>query len=99
MTLERAIHRLAIFNQIPFDAIKIDRSFIDGVVIRDGDTRIVEAIVRLASDLGKELVAEGVETLEQREWLRHMGCQYEQGFLFSRPLDVQQVEQFFQVNV
>jgi diguanylate cyclase (GGDEF)-like protein/PAS domain S-box-containing protein len=82
-------------RNIPFDAIKIDRSFIEGVIHRSGDMKIVEAIVRLARDLGKELVAEGVETEEQRQWLHDLGCEFEQGFLFSRPMEAEDVEHFF----
>jgi EAL domain-containing protein (putative c-di-GMP-specific phosphodiesterase class I) len=86
---------LSYLSQIPFDAIKIDRSFVDGLISRDGDMKIVEAIVRLASDLGKDLVAEGVETVEQRDWLQKLGCKYEQGYLFSRPVEADAVEKFF----
>ncbi len=87
---------LSYLSHIPFDAIKIDRSFIEGIIDRDGDMKIVEAIVRLARDLGKELVAEGVETVEQRDWLQRLGCGYEQGYLFSRPVEPTEIEKYFQ---
>ncbi len=87
---------LSYLSHIPFDAIKIDRSFIEGIINRDGDMKIVEAIVRLARDLGKELVAEGVETTEQRDWLQRLGCGYEQGYLFSRPVEPGEIEKIFQ---
>ena len=86
---------LSYLRQLPFDAIKIDRSFINGVAKRDGETKIVKAIIRLARDLGKELIAEGVETVEQRCRLQDMGCDYEQGFLFSKPVEAFEVERFF----
>ena len=86
---------LSYLRKLPFDAIKIDRSFINGVAKRDGETKIVKAIIRLARDLGKELIAEGVETVEQRCRLQDMGCDYEQGFLFSRPVEAIEVEKFF----
>ena len=86
---------LSYLRQLPFDAIKIDRSFINGVAKRDGETKIVKAIIRLARDLGKELIAEGVETVEQRCRLKDMGCDYEQGFLFSKPVESYEVQKFF----
>lgn len=67
---------------LPIDTLKIDRSFIEG---KKWD--ITEALILLASKLGLEVIAEGVETMEQLEVLRHLGCQQIQGHFFSRPID------------
>jgi len=71
---------------LPVDLIKIDKSFVDGL-LDDGDSRaIVTAIVELAHALGVQAVAEGVETAEQADVLRTLGCHTAQGYHFSRPL-------------
>ena len=74
---------LSYLRDFPFDILKIDRSFI-------GETRnygIVRAIVDLAHELSLDVVAEGIETKEQLEILRELGCEYGQGYFFFRPLD------------
>jgi diguanylate cyclase (GGDEF)-like protein/PAS domain S-box-containing protein len=86
---------LAYLRQMPFDAIKIDRSFIEGIMMGNGAVKIIQAIVGLAHNLGKELIAEGVETVEQRARLKELGCKYEQGFLFSKPGEASEVEKLF----
>lgn len=70
---------------LPVDVLKIDRSFVDGVVSRGEDRAIVTAIVELARSLGIDAVAEGVESAEQAELLRAMRCHVAQGFHFARP--------------
>jgi EAL domain-containing protein (putative c-di-GMP-specific phosphodiesterase class I) len=71
---------------LPVDMIKIDKSFVDGL-LDDGDSRaIITAIVELAHALGVQAVAEGVETDDQAVALRAMGCHTAQGYFFSRPL-------------
>ncbi|HEU4657126.1 MAG TPA: EAL domain-containing protein [Capillimicrobium sp.] len=71
---------------LPVDTLKIDKSFVDGIVEDAEDSAIVEGVVRLAHSLGLEVVAEGVETAAQAERLQTMACQSAQGFLFARPL-------------
>jgi diguanylate cyclase (GGDEF)-like protein/PAS domain S-box-containing protein len=71
---------------LPVDSLKIDKSFVDGIVHDAEDSAIVEGVVRLAHSLGLEAVAEGVETAEQAALLDGMACQSAQGFLFARPL-------------
>jgi EAL domain-containing protein (putative c-di-GMP-specific phosphodiesterase class I) len=76
---------LAWLSEFPIDAVKLDRSIIGGVV---GDARrstLARGFVRVFQDLGLEVVAEGVETEEQRQALLAMGCAVGQGFLFGRP--------------
>jgi diguanylate cyclase (GGDEF)-like protein/PAS domain S-box-containing protein len=78
---------LSQLHQLPFDNLKIDRSFVSRMDVRHGNPAIVRAIVDLGHHLGMRVVAEGVETEAQRRELRDMGCDYAQGYLFSPPLD------------
>jgi diguanylate cyclase (GGDEF)-like protein/PAS domain S-box-containing protein len=71
---------------LPVDSLKIDKSFVDGIVHDAEDSAIVQGVVSLARSLGLEAVAEGVETAEQAALLDGMDCQSAQGFLFARPL-------------
>jgi diguanylate cyclase (GGDEF)-like protein len=70
----------------PVDAIKVDRSFVDGLGAEDQDTAIVSAIVDIAHSLGLSAIAEGVESADQLASLRELGCTAAQGFLFSPAL-------------
>jgi diguanylate cyclase (GGDEF)-like protein len=71
---------------IPVDAIKVDRSFVDGLGAEEDDTAIVSAIVDIADSLGLGTIAEGVETPDQLEALHGLGCQGAQGYLFAEPM-------------
>ena len=73
---------LAYLNRFPFDALKIDRSFVDGLGIEQERTAIVEAIIGMARALSLEVIAEGVENEVQLAELRRLGCDYAQGYLF-----------------
>jgi len=77
---------LAYLRRFPIDAIKIDRRFVAGLGVDTDDTTIVEAIVRMASGLRLDVVAEGIETREQLLILSAMGCPGGQGYLWSRPV-------------
>ena len=77
---------LSYLHQLPIDVLKVDRSFVSGV---DGDGHhrgFVETIIGLARHLDLEVICEGVETEEQARILREMGCDFAQGFLYSRPV-------------
>jgi EAL domain-containing protein (putative c-di-GMP-specific phosphodiesterase class I) len=79
---------LSYLQQFSYDTLKIDRSFIAGLGDRDGGgSAIVQTIVALASMLRMNVVAEGVETPNQLERLRQLGCPHAQGYWFSRPVD------------
>lgn len=78
--------------QFPINVLKIDRSFVSGMGINQGNLEIIEAIVTLAHQLGMEVTAEGVETAEQLAQLRKLKCEYGQGYLFSQPLDSKAAE-------
>jgi len=77
---------LAYLKQLPVDEVKIDRSFVTDLGENDPNASLVAAVVAIAGSLGVSTVAEGVETLEQAERLRELGCDEAQGFYFSRPV-------------
>ncbi|MGO4670222.1 putative bifunctional diguanylate cyclase/phosphodiesterase [Bosea sp. 2RAB26] len=78
---------LRYLEDFPITELKIDRSFVQGLDQSRSKTIIVEAIVRLSQELGFKIVAEGIETQEERIRLRDMGCELGQGYLFGRPMD------------
>ena len=77
---------MAYLTRMDIDTLKIDRSFIHNLVTHPGDLAITEAIIVMAHKLGLTVVGEGIETEAQRELLAAAGCNYGQGFLFSRPI-------------
>jgi EAL domain-containing protein (putative c-di-GMP-specific phosphodiesterase class I) len=79
---------LSRLQDLPVNALKIDRAFIKGK-----KWEISETIISLASKLGLDVIAEGVETGEDVEWLTRIGCQQVQGFFFSRPVDCQSAQE------
>ncbi len=78
---------LSHLHQLKVDTVKIDRSFVSRIGIDEGGSEMVRAIVALAHNLSMDVVAEGVETEAQYVHLRALGCEYTQGFHFSRPVD------------
>ncbi len=85
---------LSYLKNLPIDTIKIDRSFVSDIVNDPDDAAIVDAIVAIAHSLKLNVIAEGVETVEQLDFLRQRKCQQAQGYYFARPLDTQQFEAF-----
>lgn len=83
---------LSYLTRFPIDTLKIDRSFIHSVTTDHYRAELVRAILSIARCLKQQVVAEGVETLEQAAFLEANGCQVAQGYLFSRPLPVDQLE-------
>jgi len=77
---------LAYLRRLPIDKIKIDRSFIQEVASNDSDLTIVKTMVELSHGLGKRVLAEGVETKEQLQLLRNIGCDAAQGYFISKPI-------------
>ncbi len=77
---------LAYLKRFPFDSVKIDQSFVRGIPESKDDEAIVEAIIAMAHSLQLKVVAEGVESKEQYEFLRSRGCDQIQGFFFSKPI-------------
>jgi EAL domain-containing protein (putative c-di-GMP-specific phosphodiesterase class I) len=86
---------LSYLRRLPFDTLKIDRSFISELSSGTDGLDIVKAIVEMAHSLRLEVIAEGVETDEQLCQLRELGCKYVQGFLFSRPVDTEAAEHLY----
>ncbi len=82
---------LSYLRRFPFDKIKIDRCFVDGIEQADGSSAIVQAVINIAIAQNMTTTAEGIETDPQREVLRDLGCTEMQGFLFSRPLPVEAI--------
>jgi diguanylate cyclase (GGDEF)-like protein len=78
-------------RRLPLTFVKIDRSFVDGLGSKHEDEGIVAAVVDLAANLGLRSIAEGVETKDQLDRLRELGCDQAQGFLFARPLPPENV--------
>jgi diguanylate cyclase (GGDEF)-like protein/PAS domain S-box-containing protein len=85
---------LSYLKNIPADYVKIDRSFIIGLAENPKDQAMVKAIVSLAHAMGFQTVVEGVETKEQFEFVKPLGCGYVQGFYYSKPLSVVEFRQF-----
>ena len=87
---------LSYLKRIPADVIKIDKSFVDGLNSEVDDTAIVRTIIALADTLEKQTIAEGIETREQYEGLRELGCNFAQGYWFSEPVSAEAFEKLFQ---
>ncbi len=87
---------LAYLRELPIDKIKIDRSFITEVASNDSDLTIVKSMIELSHGLGKRVLAEGVETREQLELLRNIGCDAVQGFFISRPVPESELAKYLQ---
>ncbi|MBL8690858.1 MAG: EAL domain-containing protein [Rhodospirillaceae bacterium] len=89
---------LSYLHALPFDTLKIDKSFVAGMVGERSKLEIVRAILLLAHNLKMDVVAEGVETIEQLAQLRALDCEYAQGYLFAPPLDAEAAEQLLGEN-
>jgi EAL domain-containing protein (putative c-di-GMP-specific phosphodiesterase class I) len=90
---------LSYLRSFPFDKIKIDRCFISGLATGDDSVAIVLAIAGLAKHLGIATTAEGVETRQQLQQVKALGCSEMQGFLFSPPRRNDEVAQLFRTRL
>lgn len=79
---------LSYLTQLPLDQLKIDQSFVRNIGTKHTDAVIIQTIIGMANSLGIEVIAEGVETEAQHEFLRHAGCQAYQGYLFGNPVSL-----------
>lgn len=87
---------LSYIKSFPIDTLKIDRSFVADLTTDQGNTAIVKTIIALAHSFGMQVIAEGVESEEQLEFLRLQGCDKYQGYYYSRPLPVEQIVDHFE---
>ncbi|MGL4800254.1 MAG: EAL domain-containing protein [Cellulosilyticaceae bacterium] len=83
---------LAVLKQLPLDIVKIDRAFLADVEKSKTSQAIFETIVDLLKILKKEIIVEGVENLYQLQFIKERGCRFAQGFLFEKPLSIQNYE-------
>ncbi len=83
---------LSYLQKFHIDYLKIDQSFIHNLAPASGDMALCEAIIVIAHKLGMQVIAEGVETAQQRDLLAAAGCDYAQGYLFSRPVPAEEFE-------
>jgi len=84
---------LAYLSDLPFDKLKIDRSFVLTLRERAESAKVVAAIIGLSRSLGAQVIAEGVETEGDAEALQRLGCEQAQGYLFARPMPAAAVAQ------
>jgi two-component system CheB/CheR fusion protein len=85
---------LAYLNRLPVTKLKLDQSFVRDIPADPNGVAIARSVLRLGEILGLEVVAEGVETAEQHEFIRAEGCSFSQGYLYSRPLPQPELEEF-----
>ena len=86
---------LSYLHRFPVNTLKIDRSFVDRIGKDGENSEIIQAIVTLAKQLGMTIVAEGIETPQQKDYLKVLGCDEGQGYLFAKPLPTREVESIF----
>jgi len=83
-------------KQLPFDQLKIDSSFTQGISVQKNDLAIVKGIIIMADGLGLNIISEGVETELQIGILKQYGCKQFQGYFFSRPLPLEKFIRYLQ---
>ncbi|WP_052063388.1 EAL domain-containing protein [Nitrincola sp. A-D6] len=83
---------LSYLKRLPIDFLKIDQTFVADIETDQDDQAIICAIINMAQSLGIGLIAEGVETQEQLDFLKSQGCDIAQGYFFARPMPVDQIK-------
>ena len=87
---------LSYLERFPVDSLKIDRAFVSPIGTPEGETSLASAIVSLARSLHLHAVAEGVETQDQAAFLSSLGCDYAQGYYFSRPVGAEAIQEMLE---
>ncbi|XXF41652.1 EAL domain-containing protein [Sulfurimonas sp. NW9] len=90
---------MSYLKQLPTDTIKIDKSFVDDIANGSSDNVIIEAIIALSKTLEYMIVAEGIETQDQEEFLAEANCDFGQGYLFSRPVTCKEIIERFSEKI
>ncbi len=90
---------MAYLKKFDVDYLKIDHSFVRATEPNDQSRTIAKTIIAMAHQLGLKVIAEGIETPEQCDWLTRLGCDFGQGFLFSRPISPHHFERFIHANL
>ena len=85
---------LAYLKRFPIQKLKIDRSFVKDIEGENCDAAIAKSIIDLAHNMSLQVIAEGVECLDQSDWLLNRGCDQVQGFYYSKPLSEEQLMTF-----
>ena len=88
---------LSYLKNLPFDQIKIDKSFVEGIKKDNNDAFIVHSVFTLGKLMGINVVAEGVENIEQDELLKSLGCMVFQGYLFGKPVPIEELERLIEL--
>ena len=89
---------LSYLKRLPFDQLKIDQSFIKDLMNDNKSAAIVQSIIVMADGLGLNLIAEGVETVQQLNYLHKYDCHFFQGYYFSKPLKAEKFVQYYQAT-
>jgi EAL domain-containing protein (putative c-di-GMP-specific phosphodiesterase class I) len=83
---------LQYLKRLPLDQLKINHSFVRDIAVNDSDKEFVRTIIAIAQSLGMDVIAEGVETEKQRQFFLNNGCTHFQGYLFSKPVPIEQFD-------
>ncbi len=85
---------LSYLKRLPINELKIDKSFVNDILTDPNDAAIARMIIRLAQSMELIVIAEGVETKEQRDWLEQEGCYKYQGYYFGRPMSAEKFNEY-----
>jgi diguanylate cyclase len=86
-------------RRFPSDALKLHQSFVQEITADPGDATVVSAMINIGKSLKQRVIAEGVETREQLEFLQFHGCDEGQGYYFSRPVAPEQARKFLEIGL